>query len=400
VSRARSRVEARFEPRFDYGLSTPRVEQLDDDLAIAYGGPDALVLQTELPIGTAELSACEAARTLGDGDDVLVALTWCLPQELAPERLARERILGELDGTIGFWQAVGRALRLRRAVPRRGAPQRARPQGADERADRRDRRRGDHLLPEKVGGERNWDYRYSWLRDSALTINALFMLGYTEEAQAYITWLKRTTAGSARELQIMYGVGGERFPPEIELTHLDGYRGSQPVRVGNAAAEQFQLDVYGEMLDAAWHFRRHGGEIDDVFWEFLCRVGEAVLEQWSSRTAASGRSAARPSTSSRRRFWPGSRSTGCSGSRRPTTARATSMRGARRAERSRRPSTTRASTRRRTRFASTSATTGGPTREPAGSDHGLRRLRRPEGERRRSTSSIGNWPQTASCAAT
>jgi GH15 family glucan-1,4-alpha-glucosidase len=106
------------------------------------------------------------------------------------------------------------------------------------------------------------------------------MLGYTEEAHDYMTWLKRTTAGSAKELQIMYGAGGERFLPEIELEHLDGYRGSRPVRVGNAAAEQFQLDVYGEMLDAAWHYRRHGGEIDDVFWDFLCHVGEAVLEQW------------------------------------------------------------------------------------------------------------------------
>jgi len=274
------RVKARFEPRFDYELSTPRVEQLDDDLAIAYGGPDALVLQTELPIGTAELSACEAARTLGDGDDVLVALTWCLPQELAPERLARERILGELDGTIGFWQAwaerCGYDGPYRDEVLRSGLVLKGltnAPTGAIVAA-------ATTSLPETVGGERNWDYRYSWLRDSALTINALFMLGYTEEAQAYITWLKRTTAGSARELQIMYGVGGERFLPEIELTHLDGFRGSQPVRVGNAAAEQFQLDVYGEMLDAAWHFRRHGGEIDDVFWEFLCRVGEAVLEQW------------------------------------------------------------------------------------------------------------------------
>jgi alpha,alpha-trehalase len=273
-------VKVRFEPRFDYGLSTPRVELLDEELAIAYGGPDALVLQTELPVGTAEMSACEAARTLSEGDDALVALTWCLPQELAPERLARERILGELDGTIGFWQAwaerCGYDGPYRDEVLRSGLVLKGltnAPSGAIVAA-------ATTSLPEKIGGERNWDYRYSWLRDSALTVNALFMLGYTEEAQDYITWLKRTTAGSAKELQIMYGVGGERFLPEVELTHLDGYRGSRPVRVGNAAAEQFQLDVYGEMLDAAWHFRRHGGGIDDVFWEFLTRVGEAVLEQW------------------------------------------------------------------------------------------------------------------------
>jgi GH15 family glucan-1,4-alpha-glucosidase len=137
-------------------------------------------------------------------------------------------------------------------------------------------------LPEEVGGERNWDYRYSWLRDSSLTLNALFALGYTEEADAYMQWLKRTTAGRAEDLQIMYGVGGERFLPEVELGHLEGYRGSRPVRIGNGAAQQFQLDVFGELLDAAWMYRVHGGEIDDVFWSFLVDVAQVVAERWST----------------------------------------------------------------------------------------------------------------------
>jgi GH15 family glucan-1,4-alpha-glucosidase len=273
-------VKARFEPRFDYGLIEPRVELVEDDLAIAYGGPDALVLQTELPIGTAEISACDAARTLKEGDDALIALTWCLPQELAPELVPREQILGELEGTIGFWQAwaerCGYKGPYRDEVLRSGLVLKGltnSPTGAIVAA-------ATTSLPEEIGGSRNWDYRYSWLRDSALTVNALFLLGYTKEAQDYMTWLKRTTAGSAKELQIMYGAGGERFLPEIELDHLDGYRGSRPVRVGNEAAKQFQLDVYGELLDAAWHFRRNGGEIDDVFWDFLRRAGDAVIERW------------------------------------------------------------------------------------------------------------------------
>ena len=273
-------VKARFEPRFDYGLTEPRVELVEDDLAIAYGGPDALVLQTELPIGTAEVSACEAARTLTEGDDALVALTWCLPQELKAERQPRELILGELDGTIGYWQAwterCGYVGPYREEVLRSGLVLKGltnSPTGAIVAA-------ATTSLPEEIGGERNWDYRYSWLRDSALTVNALFMLGYKDEARDYVTWLKRTTAGSAKALQIMYGAGGERFLPEVELDHLDGYRGSRPVRVGNGAASQFQLDVYGEVLDAAWHYRRNGGEIDDVFWDFLCRVGDAVIERW------------------------------------------------------------------------------------------------------------------------
>jgi alpha,alpha-trehalase len=274
------RVKAAFEPRFDYGLIEPRVEVIGEDLALAYGGPDALVLQTELPIGTAETSACDAARTLKAGDDALVALSWELPHELEPERLPRERLLGELKGTIDHWEAWtercgydGPYLEevTRSALVLKGLTNS--PTGAIVAA-------ATTSLPEEIGGERNWDYRYSWLRDSALTLNALFMLGYTEEAHAYMAWLKRTTAGSAEALQIMYGAGGERFLPEVELDHLEGYRGSRPVRIGNAAAQQFQLDVFGELVDTAALYRRNGGEIDDVFWEFLSRVGGAVLELW------------------------------------------------------------------------------------------------------------------------
>jgi GH15 family glucan-1,4-alpha-glucosidase len=95
-----------------------------------------------------------------------------------------------------------------------------------------------------------------------------------------MAWLRRTTAGRASELQIMYGVGGERLLPEVELDWLDGYRGSRPVRIGNGAAQQFQLDTFGELLDTAWLWRRHGGEIDEIFWDFLSRVGGVVLEKW------------------------------------------------------------------------------------------------------------------------
>jgi GH15 family glucan-1,4-alpha-glucosidase len=95
-----------------------------------------------------------------------------------------------------------------------------------------------------------------------------------------MAWLKRTTAGRAKELQIMYGVGGERLLPEVELDWLEGYRGSKPVRIGNGAYSQFQLDVFGELLDTVWIYRQHGGEIDDVFWEFLGRIAGAVIELW------------------------------------------------------------------------------------------------------------------------
>jgi alpha,alpha-trehalase len=275
------RVRAKFEPRFDYGLTEPRLEQVEDDLVVAYGGPDALVLQTDLGIGTAEISACESASTLKAGDESWLVVTWFLPHELKPIRRSPEQIRAEFEATEHFWrewsdrceykgpyheQVVRSALVLKALTNR--------PTGAIVAA-------ATTSLPEEIGGVRNWDYRFSWLRDSSLTLNALFALGYNEEAHAYMAWLKRTTAGRANALQIMYGVGGERFLPEVELDHLEGYRGSRPVRIGNDAASQFQLDVFGELLDAVWLYRQHGGEVDEVFWEFLTRVGGAVLDLWT-----------------------------------------------------------------------------------------------------------------------
>jgi len=273
-------VKAKFEPRFDYGLTEPRVETIDQEVAIAYGGADALVLQSELPIGRAELSACAAARTLKAGEEAFVALTFQLPHELEPHRIDAGEVRRALDETVAHWrewadrctydgpyrdQVVRSALVLKALTNG--------PTGAIVAA-------ATTSLPEEVGGERNWDYRYTWLRDSALTLNALFALGYTDEANAYMGWLRRTTAGRAKALQIMYGVGGERFLPEVELDHLEGYRGSRPVRIGNGAYSQFQLDVFGELLDTVWIYRQHGGEIDDSFWEFLGRVAGAVIDRW------------------------------------------------------------------------------------------------------------------------
>ena len=275
------RVKAKFEPRFDYGLTEPRIVQLEDDLVVAYGGPDALVLQTDLAIGTAEISACEAADTLKGGDEGWLVLSWCLPHELKPTRLSREQIEAELDATEAYWREWSD--RCQYDGPYREQVQRSAlvlkaltngPTGAIVAA-------ATTSLPEEVGGERNWDYRFSWLRDSSLTLNALFAGGYRDEAHAYMGWLERTTAGRARALQIMYGVGGERFLPEVELDHLEGYRGSRPVRIGNGAASQFQLDVFGELLDTVWLYRQYGGEVDEIFWEFLTRVGGAVLDLWA-----------------------------------------------------------------------------------------------------------------------
>ncbi len=135
-------------------------------------------------------------------------------------------------------------------------------------------------LPEEIGGERNWDYRFCWVRDAALTIDGLVLAGLREEAEAWLWWLVRAAAGNPSQLQIMYGVAGERRLPELELDWLPGYESSCPVRVGNAASEQFQLDVYGELMDAADMARSHGIRPGGAVWDVQRAVLEFVEQHW------------------------------------------------------------------------------------------------------------------------
>ena len=135
-------------------------------------------------------------------------------------------------------------------------------------------------LPEKIGGERNWDYRYCWLRDATLTLLAFLNAGYLEEARAWRVWLLRAAAGDPSALQIMYGVAGERRLSELTLPWLPGYEGSQPVRVGNAAAGQFQLDVYGEVLDALHQARVNQLELSKEAWSLQRRLLGFLEHAW------------------------------------------------------------------------------------------------------------------------
>jgi alpha,alpha-trehalase len=274
-------VRVEFAPRFDYGLTTPRLELHGDDLGVVYGGADALVLQSELTLVQTELCGCGATATLRAGDQAFLALTHQLPHQVQVHRLSRDEVVARIDRTVGFWrdwsarctyQGPYREQVLRSALVLKGLTNA--PTGAIVAAP-------TTSLPEQLGGMRNWDYRYSWLRDAAMNLYALFTLGYTDEAHAFMGWLERTTAGRAEDLQLMYGVGGERLLPEIQLDSLDGYRGSRPVRIGNAAADQFQLDVYGYLLDTAWLYHRHGGPITPVFWRLLAGAVEVVARRWT-----------------------------------------------------------------------------------------------------------------------
>jgi GH15 family glucan-1,4-alpha-glucosidase len=135
-------------------------------------------------------------------------------------------------------------------------------------------------LPEDLGGVRNWDYRYAWIRDTTYAIYSFLSIGYREEAESFFQWVVDATNLQASSLQIMYSVGGETELPERELHHLEGYRGSRPVRVGNAANRQRQLDVWAEMLDAAHTYRRFGGVISETLWNYLASLLDQVLVQW------------------------------------------------------------------------------------------------------------------------
>ncbi len=138
----------------------------------------------------------------------------------------------------------------------------------------------DWSLPEWIGEIRNWDYRFSWVRDSVFTVHALYELGCEREAKRFLQFIQRSSAGSASQLQIMYGVDGRRRLTEMQLDWLEGYRQSQPVRIGNFAAKQNQFDIYGEILEMAWEWHASGHAIDDQYWHFLVDVVNTVCDKW------------------------------------------------------------------------------------------------------------------------
>jgi len=277
----RGGVCVEFVPRFDFGRTIPRYEAHADDLGVVYGGSDALVLQSEIPLGLSDVCIAQGQVQMSEGDEAFLSLTYALPHELEAGRITNTEVSRSIETTDRFW--VDWSSRCTYDGPYRDEVMRSAlvlkaltnaPTGAIVAAP-------TTSLPEEIGGVRNWDYRYAWLRDSALNLKALFALGYTDEAHAFMGWVERTTAGRAQDLQILYGVGGERFLPEIELEGIDGYRSSRPVRIGNAAVDQFQLDVYGYLLDTAWLYHRHGGVIHESLWSMIEGVIDVVADRWS-----------------------------------------------------------------------------------------------------------------------
>jgi GH15 family glucan-1,4-alpha-glucosidase len=277
VEGVRGRVPMRMELviRFDYGSIVPWVRRVEGALH-AIAGPDSVWLRTPVPVHGQNLTTV-AEFTVAEGERVPFMLTWHASHQRAPRRIDPVRAVDdsaawwdEWASRISYeggWQdAVIRSLLTLKALTYA-------PTGGIVAAP-------TTSLPEALGGVRNWDYRYCWLRDSTFTLYALMLAGLAEEAKAWREWLLRAVAGQPQQMQIMYGVGGERRIGEQELPWLPGYQGARPVRIGNAAVEQFQLDVYGEVMDSLHLVRRIGLGADEAAWDLQRALLEFLEGHW------------------------------------------------------------------------------------------------------------------------
>lgn len=275
--RGRVPMRLQFIVRFDYGTIIPWVSRLDDGRLQAIAGPDRVVLSAPVELRGEDLRTI-ADFEVAEGEEVPFALTWSFSFLDLPPEIDVASSIQDVTRSWEQWSASHT------------------PKGAYSDAVLRSlitlKALTHHLsggiiaaattsLPEEIGGVRNWDYRYCWLRDSTFTLYALMEAGFIEEAKAWRDWLLRAVAGTPTSMQIMYGVAGESRLTEFELPELAGYQGSSPVRVGNAASEQLQLDVYGEVVDSFYQARCRGLEKLDVAWSLQKALLAHLETIWS-----------------------------------------------------------------------------------------------------------------------
>jgi GH15 family glucan-1,4-alpha-glucosidase len=270
-------LEVEFAPRFDYGRAATT-------LCYAGGGVMATGAGETLAVGGSDIGwildedsgAAHARLESAPGEDCWVVLRWGVERGAPPDATACQ---DALDETATFWNRWAGRLAytgLYRAEVERSALALKllfyEPTGAVVAA-------ATTALPEEIGGVRNWDYRYCWLRDAAFTLSALNIVGLRDEAGHFVRYLHWVAGRTDGPLQLMYGVGGETSLEEVELPHLSGYRNSSPVRIGNGAFHQLQLDIYGELLATAFQWHEHN-LIDDGFWQLLVDLVDWVADNW------------------------------------------------------------------------------------------------------------------------
>jgi GH15 family glucan-1,4-alpha-glucosidase len=274
----RGRVAMRTElaVRFDYGSLVPWMTRLDDGGLCLIEGPDLVVLRSSIA-WRGDHDKATAEFTVAAGETVSFVLSYGASHLMPPGPIAPLAVLQETETYWREWAGrVRPAKQWTDAVIRSLITLKAlihRPTGGMVAAP-------TTSLPERLGGTRNWDYRFCWLRDATFTLLSLMNAGLYEDARAWRQWLLRTTAGDPAKIQIMYGVTGEHRLPETEVPWLAGYEGSRPVRIGNAAATQLQLDVYGEIVDAIYHGRQGKLAAEAAGWHLQLRLLEHFEAVW------------------------------------------------------------------------------------------------------------------------
>ncbi len=273
--RGRMTMRTELVVRFDYGSIVPWVRKAGSGL-VAIAGPDALHVTSDIPLRGEGLTTIGQIE-VSEGQTLAMSLAWSPSYMPAPEPLDPELALREVEGRWRAWSdrctytgpyraAVVRSLVTLAALTHEST-------GAIVAAP-------TTSLPESMGGVRNWDYRYCWVRDATFTLLSLVHNGFVDEARAWREWLLRAVAGDPAKLQILYKLDGERRVDEVEVPWLAGYGGGRPVRIGNAAWKQQQLDVYGEFLDCMYQCQRVGLEPEDYAWQLTRSLIESLESRW------------------------------------------------------------------------------------------------------------------------
>jgi alpha,alpha-trehalase len=279
-------LELELAPRGEYGLVRPLFRQVEDG-GRTFGGPNQIAVSAGVPTEVTE-STMRARFAVSAGERVGFGLHWAAVESPAPMPCPPERVAARIEDTVEGWRSweaehdiyEGPHRELVRLSSRVLKGLSYRPTGAIVAAP-------TCSLPETVGGERNWDYRYAWIRDASLTLEALYIGACSDEAEDFVSFMTSSAGGRAGEgsLQIMYGIDGEHDLSERTLPHLRGWRDSAPVRVGNGAWGQTQLDVYGELLNALHLYRERLGELHPEIQQFVADLADTAARRWTEKDA-------------------------------------------------------------------------------------------------------------------